>query len=83
MALHPGGRTIVDAIERALDLNPTELSVSRSILRRYGNMSSAAVMFVLDELYRSLPNSHRGCAMAFGPGLVAETMSFSIVRSTL
>lgn len=75
-ALHPGGRTILDAVERALNLRPDELSISRSVLRRYGNMSSAAVMFVLAELQRCAPQGSHGCAMAFGPGLAMETMLF-------
>jgi predicted naringenin-chalcone synthase len=39
-AVHPGGRTVLDAVERAFDLEPTALSASRDILRCYGNMSS-------------------------------------------
>jgi len=79
-AMHPGGRSILDAIERAFDLAPQALAASREVLRRYGNMSSAAVMFVLEEIMRlperSLGRAGRGLAMSFGPGLVAETMQF-------
>jgi predicted naringenin-chalcone synthase len=75
-AVHPGGRSVLDAVERALDLQPEALSASREVLRRYGNMSSPTVMFVLKALMeRQLPGQ-QGCAMAFGPGLVAETMRF-------
>jgi predicted naringenin-chalcone synthase len=41
-------------------------------------MSSATVMFVLDALMRSAAKGASGCAMSFGPGLVAETMMFSL-----
>ena len=75
-AVHAGGRTILDAVERALNLDPAALSTSRDVLRRYGNMSSATVMFVLDKLMRSAANGTSGCAMSFGPGLTAETMQF-------
>ena len=75
-AVHPGGRTVLDAVERALDLAPAALASSRDILRRYGNMSSATVMFVIDNLLRSVARGHTGCAMSFGPGLIAETMLF-------
>lgn len=75
-AVHAGGRTILDAVERALGLSPTALKPSRDVLRRFGNMSSATVMFVLDSLMRSVSTGGRGCAMSFGPGLIAETMSF-------
>jgi predicted naringenin-chalcone synthase len=75
-AVHPGGRTVLDAVERGLGLAPSCLAVSRQVLRQFGNMSSATVMFVLSELLRTADAGARGCAMAFGPGLVAETMRF-------
>lgn len=82
-AVHPGGRTVLDAVERAFDLAPAALSASREVLRRYGNMSSATVMFVLDALLRAAPNGARGCGMSFGPGMVAETMLFHAVTSQI
>jgi predicted naringenin-chalcone synthase len=75
-AVHPGGRTVLDAVERAFDLAPPALSASREVLRRYGNMSSATVMFVIERLLRSGARGRPGCAMSFGPGLTAETMLF-------
>jgi predicted naringenin-chalcone synthase len=75
-AVHPGGRTVLDAVERALELPQGSLAASREVLRRFGNMSSATVVFVLDALLRSAPKGAKGCAMSFGPGLVAETMLF-------
>jgi predicted naringenin-chalcone synthase len=78
-AVHPGGRSVLDAVERAFDLPPDALGVSRDVLRRYGNMSSATVMFVLQRMLEQSDRPARGCAMAFGPGLVAETLLFSTV----
>jgi len=75
-AVHPGGRTVLDAVERALDLDTEALASSRDVLRQYGNMSSATVMFVLDEMMRSGARGTKGCAMSFGPGLSAEIMAF-------
>jgi len=75
-AVHPGGRTVLDAVERALNLAPPALAASREVLRRYGNMSSATVMFVIERLLRSSARGQKGCAMSFGPGLTAETMLF-------
>ncbi len=75
-AVHPGGRTVLDAVERALGLPPAALTSSRDILRRYGNMSSATVMFVIEKLLRLGARGRTGCAMSFGPGLTAETMLF-------
>ena len=82
-AVHPGGRTVLDAVEQALCLPPSALSASREILRRFGNMSSATVMFVLETLLRSTKKRALGCAMAFGPGLSAETMLFRTVPNQL
>ena len=76
-AVHPGGRTVLDAVESAFDLAPTALAESRNVLRQYGNMSSASVMFVLQSMLGTAKSGAIGCAMAFGPGLTAETMRFS------
>ena len=78
-AVHPGGRSILDAVQHALSLGPEALAHSRSILRRFGNMSSATVMFVLERMLRATGSQRRGCAMAFGPGVIAETMLFHAV----
>ncbi|WP_246094032.1 MULTISPECIES: 3-oxoacyl-[acyl-carrier-protein] synthase III C-terminal domain-containing protein [Mesorhizobium] len=77
-AVHPGGRSILDAVERALNLAPAALESSREMLRRYGNMSSATVMFVLENMLKA-PSGLLGCGMSFGPGLTAETMLFRTV----
>lgn len=78
-AVHPGGRSILDAVGEGLGLAPEKLDASRSVLRRFGNMSSATVMFVLQELMQTAQPGQRGCAMSFGPGLTAETMDFHVL----
>jgi len=80
-AVHPGGRTIVDAVERAFAIAPAALSMSRGILRDFGNMSSATLMFVLAQLLSAGRRQAIGCGMAFGPGLIAETMLFHTGRA--
>ena len=75
-AVHPGGRTILDAVEKGLSLPPEALAESRRVLANFGNMSSASVMFVLRELMRRTKSGQSGCAMSFGPGVTAETMLF-------
>jgi len=73
-AVHPGGRSILDKVQAALQLGDTQLQESREVLRRYGNMSSPTVLFVLQEmLRRPVAGPERVCAMAFGPGLTVET----------
>lgn len=75
-AVHPGGRSVLDAVERALQLPADALEPSRAVLRENGNMSSATVMFVLARMLAAAPPGALGCGMAFGPGLTAETMMF-------
>jgi alpha-pyrone synthase len=75
-AVHPGGRTILDAVEQALELRSDALATSRDILARFGNMSSATVMFVLEQVLKRAQKGQTGCAMSFGPGITAETMLF-------
>jgi predicted naringenin-chalcone synthase len=73
-ALHPGGRAIIDALQNGLHLTDEQTEPSRSVLRRYGNMSSASILFVLKELFshtRLQPDDWL-CAIAFGPGLSME-----------
>ncbi len=74
-AVHAGGRSILDAVERALDLPPEALAASRRVLADHGNMSSATLMFVLASLLTGPPVS-RGVALAFGPGVAAEGFGF-------
>jgi predicted naringenin-chalcone synthase len=78
-AVHPGGRSILDAVADGLGLTAEKLDVSRSVLRNFGNMSSATVMFVLADMMRTAKPGQRGCAMSFGPGLTAETMKFHVL----
>ncbi len=78
-AVHGGGRTVLDAVEVGLGLEPAALCHSRAVLHDYGNMSSATVMFVLKRMMEAEPGRKRGFAMAFGPGMVAETFRFRLV----
>jgi predicted naringenin-chalcone synthase len=75
-AVHPGGRSVLDAVENGMGLSSDALAASRDVLNRFGNMSSATVMFVLESILKSSERGQRGCAMSFGPGLTAETMLF-------
>jgi alpha-pyrone synthase len=78
-AVHPGGRTILDAAEQGLALPAEALADSRNILLNFGNMSSASVMFVLQKLMQRARPGQLGCAMSFGPGVTAETMLFHAI----
>ncbi len=80
-AVNPGGRSVLDAVGGALALPPAALDISRGVLRDFGNMSSATILFVLERMMQAIAPGQRGCAMTFGPGLTAETMLFSAVRT--
>jgi predicted naringenin-chalcone synthase len=77
-AVHAGGRTILDAVQNGLSLEKNALAESRTVLAEHGNMSSATVMFVLKRMLDNSQKGKRGLAMAFGPGVVAETFRFSL-----
>ncbi|NNC71251.1 MAG: type III polyketide synthase [Sphingomonadaceae bacterium] len=74
-AVHAGGRTILDAVEKGLGLDSEALAISRDVLRQRGNMSSATLMFALQEVLAG-PKVGQGVAMAFGPGLAVEGFGF-------
>ena len=72
-AVHPGGRAILDRVESGLALPPAALDASRAVLARYGNMSSATVLFVLQRILEDgLEPGEPVVAMAFGPGLTVD-----------
>jgi predicted naringenin-chalcone synthase len=77
-AVHAGGRSILDAAEKGLELPQGALWASRDVLARCGNMSSSTLMFILAELI-GRPDTGKGVAIAFGPGLAAEGFHFEQV----
>ncbi len=77
-AVHAGGRSILDAVQNGLELDPDALSISRGVLARNGNMSSATLMFILNDLLHEERRGN-GVALAFGPGVAAEGFRFSRV----
>ncbi len=82
-AVHAGGRTILDAVETGFDLAPDRLGWSRGVLRDFGNMSSATLMFVLQRILAgvgtTVERAADGFGVAFGPGLAAESFRFRTV----
>ncbi len=83
-AVHPGGKSILDKIEASLGIGNC-MQESRSVLRQYGNMSSATVLFVLKEILEKPGDRLRESvlAMAFGPGLTAEMCFMSKLTASL
>lgn len=71
-AIHPGGKSILDRVQQALELESEQIQDSRAVLREFGNMSSATVLFVLKRIFERKTNERIGL-MAFGPGLSVES----------
>jgi polyketide synthase Type III len=72
--VHPGGRKVINSVQEHLNLTDEQMLFSRAVLRNYGNMSSATVMFVLDKVVRD-GDPHPGdwgVMVALGPGMAAE-----------
>ncbi|MGE0267146.1 MAG: type III polyketide synthase [Candidatus Omnitrophota bacterium] len=73
LAVHPGGRAILDAIESIHPFEPDTFDYSRSVLARYGNMSSPSVLYVLKDILaqNTCQDSDQVGIFAFGAGLTA------------
>jgi predicted naringenin-chalcone synthase len=71
-AIHPGGPAIVDRARQALDLDESDVQISRDVLREHGNMSSATLWFLLDRI-KQRETSGMVFACGFGPGLTVES----------
>ena len=75
-AIHPGGKKILDTVQRRLKMENDELKSSYDVLRNYGNMSSPTILFVLNEIFNRNPeDGETVLAMGFGPGISIETAS--------
>lgn len=72
-AIHPGGKNILEATEKALDLDKDALSNSYETLGNFGNMSSPTVLFVLHSILQKADTDEPVFMAAFGPGLTIET----------
>ena len=70
-AIHPGGPKIIEGIGRALELQEAQLTLSRDVLLRYGNMSSATLPHIWMQIADAveIPVGSIVCSLAFGPGL--------------
>lgn len=74
--IHPGGKRILEAIEKGAGITKEEMQQSYEVLSAFGNMSSPTILFVLAKIMEdaktdSLKKNMIG--MAFGPGLTLET----------
>lgn len=70
--IHPGGKSILEAIEKKLELNKNQTAASWETLSNHGNMSSATFLFVLDQLRAQKTRKKWAVGLGFGPGLSIE-----------
>ncbi len=72
---HPGGRKVINNVQKSLGLSDEQVQFSKEIYKNFGNMSSATVVFVLDEVVKKAhpQPGNWGVMIALGPGMAAET----------
>jgi predicted naringenin-chalcone synthase len=71
-AVHPGGKSIIQAIEKALKIPEGLTRASWETLADYGNMSSATFLFVLKRMLELKNTKEWTIGLGFGPGLSVE-----------
>jgi predicted naringenin-chalcone synthase len=78
--IHPGGKKILEAIEKGISIPKEKLQHSYEVLHDFGNMSSATILFVLQKIFDDLKETKQPAKIfgaAFGPGLTMETFTAS------
>jgi len=79
-AVHPGGRSVLDRVQGGVELSDEAMAHSRAVLRDFGNMSSATILFILQRILadESLGDGARVAGLCFGPGLTVETARLAL-----
>ena len=73
LIFHPGGKKIVKKIEDLFEPLDKNLDVTKEILKLYGNISSATVLYVLERfMEEQKQKKERGLMLSFGPGFTAQ-----------
>jgi predicted naringenin-chalcone synthase len=79
-AIHPGGKKILEVVEKELGITKEQNQAAYQILSNFGNMSSPTVLFVLNEIMQGLNSTDENSnilSFAFGPGLTLECILFN------
>jgi len=71
-AIHPGGKAILEKIEKVMNLSKEHTAASWHVLANYGNMSSATFLYLLEHLQKEQNKKEWTIGMGFGPGLSIE-----------
>ncbi|WP_299676819.1 type III polyketide synthase [uncultured Tenacibaculum sp.] len=73
LVFHPGGKKIVQTVEDLFGKLGKNIDDTKEVLKLYGNMSSATVLYVLERFMdRDLPKGDKGLMLSFGPGFSAQ-----------
>lgn len=73
LIFHPGGKKIVQTVEGLFGALGKNIMDTKEVLRLYGNMSSATVLYVLERfLDRDIKKGEKGLMLSFGPGFSAQ-----------
>lgn len=78
--VHPGGTKVIIEFEKCLGLDEGSFVYPRKVLKEHGNMSSATVLYVMDEFLRDevYRKGEKGLISAMGPGFSSEFLLFKI-----
>jgi predicted naringenin-chalcone synthase len=73
LIFHPGGKKIVQTVEELFGVLGKNINDTKEVLRLYGNLSSATVLYVLERFMdRNPKKGERGIMLSFGPGFSAQ-----------
>jgi alkylresorcinol/alkylpyrone synthase len=73
LIFHPGGKKIVQIVEELFSDLGKNIDDTKEVLRLYGNMSSATILYVLERFIDSKPKvGDKGLMLSFGPGFSAQ-----------
>jgi predicted naringenin-chalcone synthase len=72
---HPGGKKIINMVEKYISRFDKDISDSKAVLEEHGNMSSSTILFILDRfMKKEAREGDRGYMLAFGPGFMAQQL---------
>jgi predicted naringenin-chalcone synthase len=75
LIFHPGGKKIVQTIEELFGALGKNIDNTKAVLKEYGNMSSATVLYVLERFMEQEPKKGDiGLMLSFGPGFTAQRL---------
>lgn len=77
---HPGGIKVINAYIDALELDPNLMENTKHILKQYGNMSGATVLYVLERFLENYIGEGKGLMMSLGPGFSSEMVLLETIR---